>query len=88
MGISNVSLNTFLQTRIATIEAQITAYEDAITAVSSGVQSYTLDTGQTRQVVTRFDVDKLQIALDALYNRYAVMCARLNGGSTTVRPNW
>ena len=83
-----MSLNTFLQARIATIETQIAAYEDAITAVTSGVQSYTLDTGQTRQVVTRFDIDKLQAALDALYNRYSVMCARLNSGTVTMRPGW
>jgi uncharacterized coiled-coil protein SlyX len=83
-----MSVNTFLKTRIAAIQVQIAAYEDAITAISSGVQSYTLDTGQTRQVVTRFDVDKLQSALDSLYNRYSVMCTRLNGGGVTVRPSW
>lgn len=83
-----MSLNTFLKTRITAIQAQITAYEDAITALSSGVESYTLDTGQTRQTVKRFEVEKLQQTLDSLYNRYSVMCARLNGGGVTVRPNW
>ena len=83
-----MSVNTFLKTRIAAIQLQITAYEDAITAVSGGVQTYKLDTGQTVQNVTRYDLNDLQKALDALYNRYSVMCARLNSGTVTVRPNW
>ena len=39
----------FLQARIDATKAQIIAYEDAATALAGGgVQSYTLDTGQTR----------------------------------------
>ena len=82
---------TFLQNRITVTEAMIVAYEDAITALVAGgmTMSYTLDTGQDRQVVTRNDIGGLQKQLDALYNRLSTMCVRLKGGgSVTARPAW
>jgi len=81
---------TFLQARIDATKAQIIAYEDAATALASGgVQSYTLDTGQSRQTVTRLDLDNLQKTIGSLYNRLATLEARLNGsGTITARPAW
>ena len=56
------------------------AYEDAIDAlVVQGMQSYTLDTGQTRQTVTRFELASLQRQLDSLMNRLATLEARKTG---------
>lgn len=79
----------FIQERIDATKAQIIAYEDAATALASGVQSYTLDTGQTRQTVTKLDMRGIQLTLDQLYNRCATLEARLNGsGTVTVRPAW
>lgn len=80
--------NTFLQERIAATEALIVVYEDALTAlVTGGIQRYNLDTGQTRQDVTKIDVPKLNAQLDGLYNRLATQQARLDGsGVTIVRP--
>lgn len=80
----------FLQARIDATKAQIIAYEDAATALASGgVQSYTLDTGQSRQTTTRLDLDNLQKTIDSLYNRLATLEARLNGsGTITARPAW
>ena len=76
---------TFLQERITATKAQIVAYEDAITALASGgVQSYTIDTGQTRQTVTRLDLANLQTVLDGLMNRLAVYEARLNGSGALI----
>lgn len=80
---------TFLQSRITATKAQIVVYEDAMTALSTaGVQSYMIDTGQSRQTVTRLDLNSLQKTLDSLYNRYATLEARLYGGTTQVRPLW
>lgn len=81
---------TFLQERIDATKAQIIAYEDAATALAGGgVQSYTLDTGQSRQTVTRLDLRALQDKIDSLYNRLATLEARLNGsGTITARPAW
>jgi hypothetical protein len=80
----------FLQDRIDATKLQIAAYEDAALALGSGnVQSYTLDTGQTRQTVTKIDLTQIQKTIDQLYNRCATLDARLNGsGSVTVIPAW
>lgn len=79
----------FLEQRIDATKALIVAYEDAATALASGgVQSYTLDTGQSRQTVTRLEIATLHRSIDSLYNRLATLQARLNGGSVNVRPAW
>lgn len=82
---------TFLQARIDATKAQIIAYEDAVLALgdNGAIQSYTLDTGQSRQTVTRADLSTLNRMIDSLYNRCAVLQTRLDGGGTThVRPHW
>ena len=79
----------FIQDRITATKAQIVAYENAATALAAGVQSYTLDTGQSRQTVTKLDISALQKTIDSLYNRCATLEARLNGsGTVTTRPAW
>jgi hypothetical protein len=81
---------TTLQASIAATKLAITAYEAAQLALATGgVQSYTLDTGQTRQTVTKLDLDGIQKTLDILYNRCATLSARLTGGNvSTGRPAW
>ena len=79
----------FIQGRIDATKLQIVAYEDAALALGSGVQSYTLDTGQSRQQVTKLDLSMVQKTIDSLYNRCATLEARLNGsGTLTARPGW
>lgn len=79
----------FLKARIEATKAQIIAYEDAITALTTGgVQSYTLDTGQSRQTVTRLELSTLNSALDGLYNRLVTLQARQTGGAVIVGPAW
>lgn len=79
----------FVQARIDATKAQIVATEDAVLALTTGqVLSYSLDTGQTRQTVTKQDLVRLQGMLDGLYNRLETLCARLNGGSVNLRPDW
>ena len=81
---------TFIQARITATKAQIVAYEEAILALTTGgMISYTIDTGQTKNTVTKLDIDKLNAALGGLYNRCATLEARLTGGGTIVsRPGW
>lgn len=75
--------------RIVKTKALIVIYEDAILAVGTdGVQSYTLDTGQTRQTVTKLDISALNKILGGLYNRLVTLDARINGGSVQVVPAW
>jgi hypothetical protein len=80
--------STFLQDRITAIEAIIPVYEAAITALGAGIQSYTLDTGQTRETVTKLDLAQLKRTLDSLYNTLATLNARCNGGTVMARPAW
>jgi len=81
--------STFLLARITATKALIVVYEDAATALGGGVQSYTLDTGQTRQTVTRVDLGALQSTIESLYNRLATLEARLYGtGNVLVTPAW
>lgn len=80
---------TYLGARIAKTKELIEAYEDATLALAGGAQSYTFDTGQTRHTVTKFDLEKLNAMIDTLYNRLAMLEARLTGsGVVNVRPGW
>jgi hypothetical protein len=80
----------FLQDRITATKAQIIIYEDAIAALGTeGVQSYTLDTGQSRQTVTLLDLAGLNKTLESMYNRLCTMQARLNGSGVIIGgPSW
>lgn len=77
----------FLATSITNTETAIRAYEAAINAFSNPeIMSYTIDTGQDRQTVTRQSVRSLQGTIDGLYNRLATLEARRNGAVSIARP--
>jgi hypothetical protein len=83
--------STFLQARIAATKTQIIAFEGALTAfgANGALQSYTMDTGQTTQTVTRANLTQLRNTVTSLYNQLATLEARLTGGgSTQVIPGW
>ncbi len=72
--------DTLGQQRIDIITKQIAAYEAAIDALLLGAaQSYSLNTGQTTQSVTKFDIEKLQNILNSLYAQYDVWVQRRDG---------
>ena len=81
---------TFWTERLAKAKAQLASYDDAIMALTTGgVQQYTLDTGQTRQTVTKLDIEWMQKNLDSLENKVATLEARLYGCGTSIgRPGW
>jgi hypothetical protein len=58
-------------------KARLVALDDALDALASGVQEYSLNTGQTTQRVTRVDMDRLQASYDATLNRIAILEQRL-----------
>ncbi len=83
----------FYKQRIEAVQRLIVAYETVLDGLAANpVLSYTLDTGQSRQVVTRVDVVRLTRELDSLYNRYATLHARVygssGGASHIARPAW
>jgi len=79
----------FLETRIAAVKARIILWETAITQVSTNaVQSFTIDTGQTRKVVTMANITEAQNAMNAEYSLLYALEARCYGGSVTARPDF
>lgn len=79
----------WLQARIDKTKLLIEAYEDAILALSTdGIFQYSLDTGQTRQMVTKQQLGSLRLQLESLENRLATLQARLCGGSVYVKPGF
>ena len=80
----------FLQEMIDAIQEQIRAYNAAILALTTGqVQSYSLDTGQTKQTVTKNNLAALTATRQSLMNELCTLQARLDGsGSITVRPGF
>ena len=78
------------QDRINAAKALLLLYDAALTAITiSGAQSYLIDTGQTKQTVTKLDIKSLNDSISSLENRIATLTARLTGnGVTQVRPMW
>lgn len=72
---------TFIEARITATKASIVAAEDAeLALLGGGIQTYTIDTGQTRQTVTKANITELRNYIDSLYNRLVTLQARLTGG--------
>lgn len=80
--------SSFIQARIDATKLLIVAYEDALAALAGGVMSYTLDTGQTKQTVTKYNITEMNNIVASLYNRCATLEARLKGGSGIGVPCW
>jgi uncharacterized protein (DUF342 family) len=59
----------WIEARITATQTAIVAYEAAILALSTGAQTYSLDTGQTRQSVTRAQLGSLTKTLSMLEER-------------------
>ena len=80
----------YLAAKKTEVEAIIDALIKTITQLSSGgVKSYTLDTGQGKQVVTREDLSDLNEQLNSYLNLRDVLCTRITTGSGTfnIRPS-
>lgn len=67
----------------------VAAYEDAITGLLDGsIQSYQLDTGQTRTLVTKQQMSPMYLALARAEERVSRLEARVCGASTRVAPGF
>lgn len=79
----------WIEARIAAKKAAIVAYETALTTLAGGAQSYSLDTGQTRQVVTKANLTEIRNVIAQLESDIATLQMRLYGcGRFYVRPGW
>lgn len=79
----------YLADEITATKALIAALRAAITALATGgVQSYSLDTGQTRQVVTRSNLSEMRLSLKEAQSYLSTLLARGGCGRFNVRPGW
>ena len=79
----------YLEARVEATKTAIEATEAAIAALSAGAQMYTLDTGQTRQVVQKADLSTLRNTLLGLLNLLAWYETQLCGtGAARVIPGF
>lgn len=77
--------------KIAIVEAAIEAAETAeLELIAGNINSYTLDTGQTRTVITKNNLTSLRSYLDSLYNRREIFRKRagLSSGSHYAGASW
>lgn len=75
---------SFWTDRLTAAQAEYTAVASAIAALDAGgVQSYTLDTGQTRQTVTKLNLTELRKRLQALLNEISVLEVRCGSSGTS-----
>lgn len=85
---SHCTANTYWEDRIAIVRALIVKYDAALDALAGGVFSYSLDTGQSRQTVTRQNVVSLKNTRDGLLNELATLEARVCGAGVSGVPSW
>lgn len=84
MSCDEAADQAWIEERIAKTKELIIAYEDALLALGTGgVQSYSLNTGQTQQMVTKANVASMKNMLAVLEARLASYQARLCGGAVT-----
>lgn len=84
----DVAEYNWIRARIQAVETFIEQAEAAQLAIAAGATSYTIDTGQTRQTVTKSGVGELKNAIDEAYNRRATLKAQLEGRAVNLRPGW
>jgi hypothetical protein len=78
-----------LLTQLTSLRADLAAIKQAITAVSTGAQQYSLNTGQTQQMVTKASLRWLIQEKNDLQQEISGLELRCNGrGVTRVAPNW
>lgn len=78
----------WIRDRIAAKRALVIAYETAMTALSTGVQSYMLNTGQTQQQVTKANLGSMRLTVRDLEADISTLQARLGCAQIIVRPGW
>lgn len=82
--------SAFVQTQIDTLEAQILAYQAVLTSLANNPnRSYSFDTGQTKETVTKLDVPRLRDLVNGLIGDLQFWCDMQNNtGSVIGRPGF
>lgn len=84
------ALDNYWAARVTKVQALVDAYDAAILALSTGAQSYELDTGPggTRAKKTAADLGSLRLLRQGLMNELATIDARVNGSTTHIFPGY
>lgn len=85
------SRSSYWENQLNKAKSALDAWVDAEIALAGagGVLSYTFDTGQGRQTVTRRNLGEIRATINSLMNTVATLEARLYGcGSAQGRPLW
>lgn len=80
----------FYLDQLENVKAQIIEFEEALVNFEAGaINSYTFDSGQTRQTVTRNNLGVLRNYINALYNRAHALESRagLSRGTFYAKPH-
>lgn len=78
----------FIQARIDELKAELTTIVTSIASAQTASQ-YSIDTGQTRQSVSRQSLGQLQNRRNAILSELAYWDALLNNGvATRIVPGW
>jgi hypothetical protein len=86
---ADLCLDDFLEEEFARVKTLIVAYDTAISALSSGAQSYSLNTGQTTVTKTKANISSMRDTRAQLLNELSVLEARLTGrAAARVIPAW
>jgi hypothetical protein len=84
----DVEEENFLRERIAKLEEAILKVEEAVILIAGGATSYSLNSGQTTQSVTKTSSSELKNTLNELLSMRAGLKAQLDGASVNLRPGW
>lgn len=81
---------TFCQTQITTIETQITSAQAVLSKLLANPnRSYTLNTGQTTESVTKYDIERIQAMIETMVGQLQFWEDCLNGTSGCIgRPGF
>ena len=78
-----------IEAQITALKAELLAVNAAILAIVNGSQSYTLDTGQSRQTVTKANLTELRKLREELRSQLQEWQDMLTGTASYVaRPGW
>jgi hypothetical protein len=87
---SDLGIDELLEAQIAPLKVKLVEMIAASAGIASGaIQSYEIETGQTRQKVTKVNLDLLEAAIERLMNLLTTLEARLRGsGAVRMIPSW
>jgi hypothetical protein len=84
-----VTTASWWQARLEKAMTHVEELEDAISGLVDGsIQSYQLDSGQTRTLVTKQQMSPMYLALMRAENRVATLSARVEGAGFRMVPDF